>query len=39
MVNVTSRITLACVLVLLVQQASAETELERSNNTAPRHPI
>ena len=31
MVNVTSRITLACVLVLLVQQASAETELERSN--------
>ncbi|MEQ1740877.1 MAG: type-F conjugative transfer system pilin assembly protein TrbC [Candidatus Nitrotoga sp.] len=31
MVNVTSRITLACVLVLLVQQASAETVLERSN--------
>jgi len=31
MVNVTSRITLACALVLLVQQASAETELERSN--------
>ena len=31
MVNVTSRITLACVLVLLVQQVSAETELERSN--------
>lgn len=31
MVNVTSRITLACALVLLVQQASAETELERSS--------
>ena len=31
MANVTSRIKLACVLVLLVQQASAETELERSN--------
>ncbi len=31
MVNVTPRITLACVLVLLVQQASAETVLERSN--------
>jgi len=31
MVNLTSRITLACALVLLVQQASAETELERSN--------
>ncbi|RFC33917.1 MAG: conjugal transfer pilus assembly protein TrbC [Candidatus Nitrotoga sp. LAW] len=31
MVNVTSRITLACVLVLLVQQISAETVLERSN--------
>ncbi len=31
MANVTSRITLACALVLLVQQASAETELERSN--------
>ena len=31
MVNVTSRITLACVLVLLVQQAKAETVLERSN--------
>ncbi|WP_239190602.1 hypothetical protein [Candidatus Nitrotoga sp. HW29] len=31
MVNVTSRITLACVLVLLMQQASAETVLERSN--------
>jgi len=31
MVNLMSRITLACVLVLLVQQASAETELERSN--------
>ncbi len=31
MVNVTSRITLACVLALLVQQASAETVLERSN--------
>lgn len=31
MVNVTSRITFACVLVLLVQQASAETVLERSN--------
>lgn len=31
MVNVTSRITLACVLVLLVQQANAETVLERSN--------
>ena len=31
MSNVTSRITLACALVLLVQQASAETELERSN--------
>ncbi len=30
MVNVTSRITLVCALVLLVQQASAETELERS---------
>jgi len=31
MVNVTSRITLACVLVLLVQPTSAETGLERSN--------
>ena len=31
MVNVTSRITLACVLVLLVQPISAETVLERSN--------
>ena len=31
MANVMSRITLACALVLLVQQASAETELERSN--------
>jgi len=31
MVNVTSRIILACALALLVQQASAETELERSN--------
>ena len=31
MTNVTSRITLACVLVLLLQQASAETGLERSN--------
>jgi conjugal transfer pilus assembly protein TrbC len=31
MVNVTTRITLACVLVLLVQQANAETGLERSN--------
>lgn len=31
MVNLTSRITLVCVLVLLAQQASAETELERSN--------
>ena len=31
MVNVTSHITLACALVLLVQQVSAETELERSN--------
>ncbi|MEQ1740922.1 MAG: type-F conjugative transfer system pilin assembly protein TrbC [Candidatus Nitrotoga sp.] len=31
MVNVTSRITLACVLVLLVQQISAETVQERSN--------
>ncbi|MEQ1741379.1 MAG: type-F conjugative transfer system pilin assembly protein TrbC [Candidatus Nitrotoga sp.] len=31
MVNVTSRITLACVLVLLVQPTSAETVLERSN--------
>lgn len=31
MVNLTSRITLSCALVLLVQQASAETELERSN--------
>jgi conjugal transfer pilus assembly protein TrbC len=31
MVNVMSRITLSCALVLLVQQASAETELERSN--------
>lgn len=31
MVNVASRITLVCALVLLVQQASAETELERSN--------
>ena len=30
MANVMSRITLACALVLLVQQASAETELERS---------
>ena len=29
--NVLSRITLACALVLLVQQASAETKLERSN--------
>ena len=28
MANVMSRITLACALVLLVQQASAETELE-----------
>lgn len=31
MVNPMSRITLACALVLLVQQSSAETELERSN--------
>lgn len=31
MVNLMSRIILACALVLLVQQASAETELERSN--------
>ena len=31
MANVTSRITLACALVLLMQQASAETDLERSN--------
>jgi conjugal transfer pilus assembly protein TrbC len=31
MVNLMSRITLVCVLVLLAQQASAETELERSN--------
>lgn len=31
MVNLTSRIILVCVLVLLAQQASAETELERSN--------
>ncbi len=31
MANVTSRIILACALALLVQQASAETELERSN--------
>ena len=31
MVNVTSRISLACVLVLLVQQANAETVLGRSN--------
>jgi conjugal transfer pilus assembly protein TrbC len=31
MVNVMLRITLACVLVLLVQPTSAETELERSN--------
>lgn len=31
MVNVMSRITLACALVLLMQKASAETELERSN--------
>jgi len=30
MVNLTSRITFACALVLLVQQACAETELERS---------
>ncbi len=31
MSNLMLRITLACALVLLVQQASAETELERSN--------
>ena len=31
MINVTSRITLACLLVLLVQPISAETVLERSN--------
>lgn len=31
MMNVTSRITLACVLALLVQPISAETVLERSN--------